>query len=264
MLRDVAQQHRVREAEADPADSEHGQRDRHDRRLPRPRNALEDECERERAQEACKRPLRAAGGRPKESRKSAEVAREHDRPQRPRHPVQLVQPDDGGRRREREHPPAAEVDEPEHDRDACGRDEDPRPDARSSAAEPPSPARILGHASPQVVLAEVGPRACRRRRARSRRAARAGSWRSAARRTSGSRGPGRACRERRGRRRARPRLPPRARARLRSCAAPPRRAQRARRSRTRSRAEAGPGPRSRARARPCARAAPPAPGRAGR
>ena len=197
------------EAEADPANSEHGQRDRHDRRLPRPRNALEDECERERAQEACERPLRAAGGRPDERRKRAEVPREHDRPQRPRHPVQLVQPDDGGRR-PRARTATSRRGRRARARSGCRRPtiEDPRPEARSSAAEPPSPARVLGRRFAAGRPRRSPATACRRRRARSRRAARAGSSRSAARRTSGSRGPGRACRERRGRRRARPRLPP--------------------------------------------------------
>ena len=170
------------------------------------------------------------------------VAGEDERPQRPRHPVELVQRDERRRRRdEREQPPAAQPDE-RRARPAGRRRATriARPEVAHRAAEPAARGSRTRRAPARSSLRRRSPaRGGRRRRAPSRRAARGGSSRSAARRTCGSAGRARAARARRARRRTRPRPRPPAALPPRSAAArrPP--APRGRRSRTRPRGRGG-------------------------
>ena len=99
--------------------AEHRPADRDRRRLPRVGEALEQERERRPSRTGSRRPRRtppACGGDQRQH--EPEVAGDHDRPQRARHRVELVQreqPDDAG---EHAQPPAAEPDDPEHERQA--------------------------------------------------------------------------------------------------------------------------------------------------
>ena len=66
----------------------------------------------------------------------AEVAREHERAQLPRDPVELVQRDEAAGEREPEEPPAAEVDDADDEREQDRDDRDPRPERAHTAAHP--------------------------------------------------------------------------------------------------------------------------------
>ena len=92
------------------------------------------------------------------------IAAEHHRVQPPRHPVELVEREEPAYEREREQPPAAYPDDPQHDRQEDQRDEDPR-DERAhamssrevSCAEAAAADRVLVDRGPQVVGVEVRP-----------------------------------------------------------------------------------------------------------
>ena len=153
VLVDVPQQERVGEAEPDPPHSEH----RHARPTTPPAAPLKTKASASVANTPRERPVRAAELGSEQGGDRAEIPGEDDRPQRPRHPVQLVQRDQRGDEGEPEQRPAAEVHQPEDERDPGGRDQDPRPERAHRPAEPPLPARVRGHRLPQLVLAEVGP-----------------------------------------------------------------------------------------------------------
>ena len=77
---------------------------------------VEQEREDEREHEAADHPFGAAELRAEQRRERTHVAGQHERPQRARHPVELVQRDERRERRQSEQPPAAEVDDAEHER----------------------------------------------------------------------------------------------------------------------------------------------------
>ena len=109
-----------------PRDAEDGDAERRRRRLPDSSEPVHDEREDERRQQPAEHPVDAPELEAEQRRDEAEVAAEHERPQLPRHHVELVQREEAADEREPEQPPAAEVDEPDDDGQQDGRDQDPR------------------------------------------------------------------------------------------------------------------------------------------
>ena len=91
-------------------------------------DAFEQERERERREKAGEHPRRPAELRAEQREHEPGVAREHERPQRPRHAVELVQRDEPCHDGEHPEPPAAEPDEAEDRGQPDGRDQDPGPE----------------------------------------------------------------------------------------------------------------------------------------
>ena len=96
---------------ADPGGPEHRRADRHGRRLARLGDPVEQERQDEREHEAAdaSTPARRAGRRA--ASRAPRVAGEHERPQRPRHGVELVQRDESGERatRPKSHQPPSQT-----------------------------------------------------------------------------------------------------------------------------------------------------------
>ncbi len=86
-----------------------------------------------------------------------EVAAQHERPERPRHDVELVEREQAADEREREEPPAAEVHEADHEREQ-DRDDEDAGEQRTHRA--PNRRARLAYSSTrdaEALLAEVGP-----------------------------------------------------------------------------------------------------------
>ena len=132
--RDVPQQEEMREPEPDPPGAEHGDRHGDRRRLPRAAEALDQEGQGQGRHEAGHGPVELSERSSQEAGQRTEIAGQHDRPQGPSHPEELVQRDHRGDRDQPEEPPAAQVDEPEDNRQPDDRDHDPR---QESAHRPP-------------------------------------------------------------------------------------------------------------------------------
>ena len=139
-----AEQQQVAEPERDPGGAEHRRGDRDRGRLARLGDAVEQEREQQREDEAAEHPRRPAELRAEQRRERARVAGEHERPQPARHHVELVQRDERRDEREAEEPPAAQPDEPEHDGHADDRDEEPRDEL---VHRPPNRRRRLAYSS---------------------------------------------------------------------------------------------------------------------
>ena len=122
----VAQQEQMPEPERDPRCSEDRRAHRHRGGLPRLRDPVEQEREHQREHEASDHPLCAAELSTEQRCERPGVPGQDQRPQGSCHHVELVQGDERRERGEPEEPPAAEVDEQKHDRQADDRYQHPR------------------------------------------------------------------------------------------------------------------------------------------
>jgi hypothetical protein len=131
--RNRTEQKDVGETEADPPRAENRGGDRDRRRLARVSDPVQQEGEADRRQEAGDRPFRTTELGSEQCKKRADVCGKHERAQRSDEQRVLVQGNRCDDRKQREQPPASEVDDPEHERQADDRDRDARPEAAHRA-----------------------------------------------------------------------------------------------------------------------------------
>jgi hypothetical protein len=106
---EVPQEHEVAEPETDPGGAEHRRGHRDGRGLAGLGDGREDEREQDRDHEAADHPLGPSERGAEDGRERAAVAGEHERPQRARHLVELVEREQRGQGDECEERPAAVV-----------------------------------------------------------------------------------------------------------------------------------------------------------
>ena len=85
-----------------------------------------DEGEEERREDPAEHPLETTELQAEKRHDEPEIATEDERPQPAPHDVQLVEREQAARQREPEQPPAAQIDEPDDERQEQRCDEDPR------------------------------------------------------------------------------------------------------------------------------------------
>ena len=98
---------------------------------------------------------------PEKRQREARRSPQHDGSQRPGHGVELVKREEAADDRERGEPPAAEVDEPEDERQKRGGDQDAGPRAGSSSAEPSTARSELRHRCLEIGASRSRATGCR-------------------------------------------------------------------------------------------------------